>query len=641
MLKKKQNLYNQAKKSKKWANYRHFQKTCKREIRKAEWDYINNSILEGMSKNNSKPFWQYVKSRKQDNIGVAPLKKQGQLANDSKEKAQILLDQFASVFTKGTSTTLPETKTKVRNSIQEIKITTWGVEKLLQNINPSKASGPDNIPNRVLKQCAKHLAPSMSLIFQLSLDTGTLPEDWRNANISSIFKKGDRHAAENYRPISLTSVPCKLLEHIICRHMLKHLERYQVLTSLNHGFRSGYSCETQLAITIHDMLQSYDKGNQVDIAILDFSKAFDTVPHDRLLHKIHQYGIRGNVHKWLTSFLTERKMRVQLEGEHSKDAPVESGVSQGTVLGPILFLCHINDLPDAVNSSVRLFADDCLLYREIKNQNDHNKLQEDLNSLEKWAADWGMRFNTKKCYILSLRKKSQRFYNLNNHILEQVSSNPYLGLQIQEDLKWKEQITNVCNKASSTLGFLRRNLQHCPKDCRKTAYIALVRSILEYGSVIWDPYTQTEINKLESIQRRGARFITKDYKSREEGCLTKMLKDLDLPTLQTRRQQQRLIFFFKVVEGQIPALPPDDIIKFHRPKRQIKAKSFENFDTKNIIEKQVRNNKRAVVIPHTRTEQYKNSLFVRTAIDWNHLDDRVVCVSKTEEFKSALLSQRD
>lgn len=162
-----------------------------------------------MSKNNSKPFWKYVKSRKQDNIGVAPLKKQGQLANDSKEKAQILLDQFASVFTKGTSTTLPEIKTKVRISIQEITITTRGVEKLLQNINPSKASGPDNIPNRVLKQCATHLAPSMSLIFQLSLDTGTLTEDWRNANISIIFKKGDRHAAENYRPVSLTSVPCK------------------------------------------------------------------------------------------------------------------------------------------------------------------------------------------------------------------------------------------------------------------------------------------------------------------------------------------------------------------------------------------------------------------------------------------------
>ncbi len=166
-------------------------------------------------------------------------------------------------------------------------------------------------------------------------------------------------------------------------------------------------------------------------------------------------------------------MRVQLEGKFSKSIKVESGVPQGTVLGPILFLCHINDLPDMVNSSVRLFADDCLLYREIKNNNDHNKLQDDLTSLEKWADDWGMRFNAKKCYILSLKKKSDRYYSLNNHVLEQVTSNPYLGLQIQEDLKWKEHITTVCKKASSTLGFLRRNLQHCPRECRKTAYIHL------------------------------------------------------------------------------------------------------------------------------------------------------------------------
>ena len=278
MLRKKQGLYNQAKKSKKLANYRHYKKECKLQIRKAEWDYINTSILEGMEKNNSKPFWKYVKSRKQDNIGVAPLKDKGHLINNSKEKAQILIKQFSSVFTREKVETMPETHRKIQQAIPKLNITQEGVGKLLRNINPSKASGPDNIPNRVLKQCADQLAPALTIIFQRSIDHGKLPDDWLNANISCIFKKGDKHAAENYRPVSLTSVPCKLLEHIICGHMLKHLEKHKVLTNLNHGFRSGYSCETQLVITINDLIQSFDKGKQVDIAILDFSKAFDTVP---------------------------------------------------------------------------------------------------------------------------------------------------------------------------------------------------------------------------------------------------------------------------------------------------------------------------------------------------------------------------
>ena len=170
-------------------------------------------------------------------------------------------------------------------------------------------------------------------MYQHSIDTGELPQDWLNANTSCIYKTGDKHAAENYRPVSLTSVPCKLLEHIICRHMLRHLEKSKVLTTLNHGFRSGYSCETQLLITINDLLKSYDKGKQIDMAILDFSKIFDTVPHKKLLHKLDQYEIRGPVRRWLTNFLTKRKMRVTLERESSQQVTVDSGVPQGTVLG--------------------------------------------------------------------------------------------------------------------------------------------------------------------------------------------------------------------------------------------------------------------------------------------------------------------
>ena len=233
---------------------------------------------------------------------MAPLKEKGKLVSHSKEKAQILIKQFSSVFTRGNLDNMPETHINLKSTIPSIKIKTEGEEKLLRNINPYKASGPDNIPNRILKQCAKQLAPSLAIIFQSSIDTGVLPK-----YISTIYKKGDKHWAENYRPVSFTSVPSKLLEHIICRNMMNHLEKHNILTSLNHGFRSGHSCETQLTVTIHDMIQSFDRKKQLDIAILDFFKAFDTGPHDRLLRKLNNYGIRGPLHAWLTTFLTKRK----------------------------------------------------------------------------------------------------------------------------------------------------------------------------------------------------------------------------------------------------------------------------------------------------------------------------------------------
>jgi hypothetical protein len=228
MIKKKQRLYKQATKHNKWTNYRAYQKECKRHLRKAESDYINKNMIEGLENNSTKPFWRYIKSKRQDSCGIAPLKKGTQLISDNKGKANLLIQQFKSVFTQTTDTTLPSTKIQCKNKIKPIIIKQEGLEKLLSKVNPSNSSGPDNIPNRTLKECAVQLAPILQKIFQVSIDTGDPPKDWRDSNISSIFKKGDKHLPENYRPVSLTSVPCKLLEHIICRHLMKHLETNRI-----------------------------------------------------------------------------------------------------------------------------------------------------------------------------------------------------------------------------------------------------------------------------------------------------------------------------------------------------------------------------------------------------------------------------
>lgn len=239
-------------------------------------------------------------------------------------------------------------------------------------------------------------------------------------------------------------------------------------------------------------------------------------------------------------------------------------------------------------------------------------------------------------YFQSERKKNY-FYQLDNIILKEVSANPYLGLIISNDLKWTPHITNTCKKASSTLGFVRRNLQNCPKQTRITAYISLVRSTLEYGATIWDPHTQKDIDRLESIQRKAVRFVYNDFQSREPGCMTKMLSDLDLPTLQTRRRNLRLSLLYKIAEGLLPAIPPEQYLEPIRNKRKIKAKTFSDCVSKNVVQQYETRNSRAFKVPSNKgTMQYKNSFFPKTIPEWNGLANQVVTAGSLDIFKTRL-----
>ena len=566
MLKKKQRLFKRARSTNSWSGYREYQKDCRRELRRAEWQFINGKILQGLEQKDNKPFWRYIKARKQDNTSVAPLKDKGQLHTDSQTKANILLSHFKSVFTKASPTPPPQLPPP-HFKINPITISAPGVTKFLKDLNPYKASGPDDIPSQVLKTPANQIGPSLTIIFQVSLDSGKLPMDWLSANVSCAFKKSDRHLAFNYRPISLTSVSCEILEHIVCRHILSHLESNNILTYLNHSFCSGNSTETQLLTSTQDLLSSFDQNKQIDMAILDFSEAFDTVPHHRLLLKLSSYGICDSLHDWLRCFLRERNMQVVVESVSSKpDTYVDSGVPQGTVLGPLLLLCHINDLKEMVSSQVRLFAYDCLIYREINEYKDHYTLQQDLKHLEDWAERWGMRFNATKCYVMSIAQRpgTTFMYQLNHTLLKSASSNPYLGILFSDRLSWNQHI-NISKKANIILGFIRRNLRRCPTACKKTAYLALVRPLLENGAIIWDPYQKQDIGKMERIQRNAVRFITRVCKSKTPGSVTHLQIKHDLPTLPERREDLRLTFLHKMVEGLVPAIPPDKYLTPRKP----------------------------------------------------------------------------
>lgn len=222
----------------------------------------------------------------------------------------------------------------------------------------------------LLKELREEIAPVIKVIYERSLQTGRLPADWVKANVTPVFKKGDKSTAANYRPISLTCILCKVLEHILASNITKHLDEQGIMYDLQHGFREKRSCETQLVMMVEDLARNANVGKQTDIILLDFSKAFDKVNHSKLLWKLHQYGIRGQVLGWIRAFLGSRSQRVVLDGEESESIPVTSGVPQGSVLDPILFLIYINDLPDGIFSQVRLFADDTALYLTIEGKDD-------------------------------------------------------------------------------------------------------------------------------------------------------------------------------------------------------------------------------------------------------------------------------
>ena len=618
LVRSKQRSYNKAKKSKKkqnWAKYRIKQKVVQREMRKAHWSYVNNVLTSGPVEESSKRFWKYVKNKKQDNIGVAPLKKDGVLYRENREKAEILNHQFQSVFTPDTAGPLPEYTGKAYPDIPDIIIQPEGVAKLLHHIKPHKASGPDGLPCRILKELADEIAPVLTIIFNQSLQLGQTPKDWNTANVAPIFKKGDTNIPANYRPVSLTCVCCKILEHVIVRQIVHHYERHNILTNHQHGFRAKHSCVSQLITTVHDLLTNHDESVQTDIIVLDFSKAFDKVPHRRLLHKLENYGVRGTTLRWISSFLSGRSQRVVVDGAESQWGSVDSGVPQGSVLGPLLFLTHINDLPEVVQSNCRLFADDCLLYRAIKSREDQLKLQQDLDRLQAWAREWGMQFNASKCEVLrssTSRTPKQCFYTIDNQVLSEVENAKYLGVYLSNDMSWKTHIEYTINKANRTLGFLRRNLYGCPKDLREQAYLSLVRSVLEYAAQVWDPHNKTVIRSIEAVQNRGARFVKRNHST--YASVSQMIKDLQWESLETRRKHLRLVLMYQGLNNLV-AIPTSPI------KPASRAASRKQFKVIGTIK-----------------DPLKHSFYPSTIKEWNKLPAEVTGSSSVDIFRANLLA---
>ena len=529
---------------------------------------IHEKLIAKNAKSNPKAFWRYAQSKLKTRAAIPDLIIPGtesdpKYVSSDREKAEIFVNYFSSVFTTepDDETMPPFEERDYSEVIDNINITYETVLKKLKKLKINKSPGPDTIHPRVIHEIAESVSTPLAIIFSTSIRNKTLPEEWKQANISSIFKKGKKTHPQNYRPVSLTSIICKTMESIIRDHVIDHMKQNNLFSPKQFGFINGRSTVLQLLHVLKIWTEIIDQGGTLDAIYCDFMKAFDKVPHKRLIYKLDKYGIKGNILGWIHSFLNGRTQKVNINGSFSTAAPVSSGIPQGSVLGPILFVIYINDLPDVIdkNSFAYLFADDTKIFREIKSQADIDILQKDIDKLVEWSNLWLLKFHPDKCVHIGIginRKQDNSYrYKMEDKNLKISSCEKDIGVFIDSKLKFEEHINHAVNKANRVLGIARKTFDYMDIKTFNHIFKALVRPHLEYAAPIWFPHHNRLKEMIENVQRRATKMVPGlshlSYPDR--------LKKLKLPTLSYRRVRGDMIQTYKLLDkinGYDQSLPP-------------------------------------------------------------------------------------
>ena len=503
------------------------------------------------------------------------------------------------------------------NKLGSITTSREDICKLLKELDPFKSSSPTCIHPRLLKEAHEELSGPLVAIFNTSLIQGKVPQQWKKGFVTPIYKGDDRHMCKNYRPVTITSVLCRLLERIIKDQIVSHVVENEILSDRQHGFRSGRSCMTNLLQALEYITTMTDLGIPVDEVFLDFAKAFDKVPHQRLLWKLKKCGIDNTLLAWIESFVSSRTQQVRVKKSLSKQAKVLSGVPQGSILGPLLFILYINDLPNSIVSDNNIFADDTKLYTKAGSQKDADSLQRDLDSVSNWCDIWGMKLNADKCHILHLGAKNNLYqYYVNGIALECVDAEKDLGVMISKDLKPDTHIKKCVSKANSMVGMIRRTFTNINKDMFNRLYKVYVRPILEYCQQIWSPHLQKDIDEIEKVQRRATKLVKGlgdlEYEER--------LDELKLFRLSDRRRRGDMITVYKMINGMT----------------DIDFTTLFKLNTRSNVNMNTRSHQQQISLTHMasmKTDVRRSFFSQRIIVPWNSLPPTVVNSANVEMFK--------
>ena len=608
--------------------YKQVQNFTKSVIRKAKKDFEKK--LAANAKKNPKAFYRYINSTCKTQSKVGPLKdSMGNIQTDDATQAGILNDKFVTCFTQEDLSTLPTPEPKFDPSqgppLSNITVEVETVSKKIDALNPDKACGPDNIRARTLCELASELAIPITIIFNKCLAECAVPYDWKLSNVTAIFKKADKTDAGNYRPISLTCLLCRILESIIRDEILSHLRTYELIEKSQHGFLPHKSCVTNLLEFLEVITRLIDEGNNVDVVFLDFSKAFDKVPHVRLMSKVRAHGIVGNVAGWIEEWLRGRKQRVVLNGKASSWADVLSGVPQGSVLGPILFLIYINDIDQAINcvsTLMKKFADDTKIASVTNTLEQCQLLQEQIDALQKWAEIWQMSFNLDKCVVMHIgQRNNNHLYTMNGADLKTTECEKDIGVYMQPSLKPSIQIAEAVKKANRALGTLLRSLTFRDTKHYIRLYQQQVRCHLESAVQVWSPWLKQDIDNIEGVQKRAIKNCRGLRGSYEE-----KLKCVGLTSLCDRRMRGDMIQTFKILKGIDHVDYKTWFTKVNECHQRTRlavsvSDNGEILHSENLLE------------PQSRLDIRRNFFSCRVVQPWNNLPPCVQNAADVQDFK--------
>ena len=411
--------------------------------------------------------------------------------------------------------------------------------------------------------------------------------------------------------MSLTAIPSKVLESIVRDHLLSHFASTGLLHDAQHGFLPRRCCTTQLLAVMEDWSAAVEAGDPVDIAYLDLSKAFDSVPHQRLLGKLRSYGVGGKLLCWIEAFLIGRTQRVVIQGSKSSWAPVTSGIPQGSVLGPTLFTIFVNDMPSHVVNKVMLFARDTKLYCSAPDS--AAGLQQDLDSLADWSEKWLLPFNASKCKVMHVGSRNpEREYHLNDVQLKVAEEEKDLGVVIDRRLKFHSQTAAAISRASQILAVVRRSFANIDEVTLPLLYKSMVRPLLEYGNTIWGPHSKVDQKKLERVQRRATKMVA----SIKNLPYPLRLRRLELPSLYFRRRRGDMVTVYQLLHGGMDT-------------------QAEKFLTRHESN-QTRGHGWKLCKPRAKSLTRRNAFSTRVVNDWNALPAAVVTAESLTSFKARL-----